>query len=303
VIDAERDSRAGAQPGAEAPSPVIDAHQHFWRVARGDYGWLTPALAPLWRDFMPADLAPTLARHAIQRTILVQAAPTVAETDFLLAIADATPWVAGVVGWLDFAARDAVDAIARLATHPRLVGVRPMVQDIADDDWLLDPAFAPVFRALADHRLVFDALVLPRHLPRVARIVERHPHLAVVIDHAGKPPIRDGIRGLDPWRHDLAVLAGAPNVTCKLSGLVTEAASAWTPDHLSPYVGRVLEAFAPRAIVWGSDWPVVEIGGGYDRWREATLALLAGVAAQDRAAILGGNAARVYLARNAVIRP
>ena len=285
---------------AQAPPPVIDAHQHFWRVARGDYGWLTPALAPLYRDFMPADLAPILARHGVERTILVQAAPTVAETEFLLAIADATPWVAGVVGWVDFAARDAVEMIARLAAHPRLVGVRPMVQDIADDDWLLDPAFAPVFRALAGHRLVFDALVLPRHLPRVARIVERHPQLAVVIDHAAKPPIREGARGLDPWRHDLAALAGAPNVMCKLSGLVTEAASDWTLEALSPYVEHVLDVFSPRAIVWGSDWPVVELGGGYDRWRAATLALLAGVAADDRDAILGGNAARIYLARDAV---
>jgi L-fuconolactonase len=174
-----------------------------------------------------------------------------------------------------------------------------MVQDIADDDWLLDPAFAPVFRALAGHRLVFDALVLPRHLPRLARIVERHPQLAVVIDHAAKPPIRDGARGLDPWRRDLGALAGAPNVMCKLSGLVTEAASDWTPEVLSPYIEHVLDVFTPRAIVWGSDWPVVELGGGYDRWRAATFALLAGVAADDRAAILGGNASRIYLARDA----
>jgi L-fuconolactonase len=190
--------------------------------------------------------------------------------------------------------------IARLAAHPHLVGVRPMVQDLADDDWLLDPAFAPVFRALAGHRLVFDALVLPRHLPRVAHIVERHPQLAVVVDHAAKPPIREGARGLDPWRHDLAALASAPNVMCKLSGLVTEAASDWTREELSPYIEHVLDVFTPRRIVWGSDWPVVELGGGYDRWRAATLALLAGVAADDRAAILGGNAARIYLARDAV---
>jgi L-fuconolactonase len=286
----------------DASVASIDAHQHFWRLARGDYGWLTPALTPIHRDFLPADLAPILARHGIARTILVQAAPTVAETAFLLALARDTPFVAGVVGWVDFAARDAPDVIARLAADPLLVGLRPMVQDIADDDWLADRALAPAFDAMVAHGLVFDALVLPRHLPRLARVVERHPSLAVVVDHAAKPPIRDGARGLEPWRGALATLARAPQVACKLSGLVTEAAPGWDVDALRPFVAQVLEAFSPSRVLWGSDWPVVELAGGYDRWRAATATLVAGLAAPDRAALLGGNAARTYLARSGAPR-
>jgi L-fuconolactonase len=289
-----------AHDGAHAES--IDAHQHFWQPARGDYGWLTPALAPIHRDFMPADLAPLLARHGIARTIAVQAAPTVAETRFLLGLARAAPFVAGVVGWVDLAARDAPDVIDRLAADPLLVGLRPMVQDIADDDWLAAPALAPAFEAMVAHRLVLDALVLPRHLTRLACVVARHPALAVVIDHAAKPPVREGARGLDPWRGALAGLAGAPSVACKLSGLVTEAAPDWEVDTLRPYVAHVLDAFAPARVLWGSDWPVVGLAGGYDRWRAATLALIAHLAAPDRAAILGGNAARIYLSRDCATR-
>jgi L-fuconolactonase len=290
------------RPGDDASAASIDAHQHFWRLARGDDGWLTPALAPIHRDFLPADLAPILARHGIARTILVQAAPTAAETAFLLALARDTPFVAGVVGWVDFAARDAPDVIARLAADPLLVGLRPMVQDIADDDWLADRALAPAFDAMVAHGLVFDALVLPRHLRRLAQVVERHPSLAVVIDHAAKPPVRDGARGLGPWRGAFAALAGAPSVACKLSGLVTEAAPGWDVDALRPFVAQVLDAFSPSRVLWGSDWPVVELAGGYDRWRAATATLVAGLAAPDRAALLGGNAARTYLARGGAPR-
>lgn len=285
-----------------AHAASIDAHQHFWQLARGDYGWLTPALAAIHRDFLPADLAPILARHGIARTILVQAAPTVAETRFLLDLARATPFVAGVVGWVDLGARDAPDVIGHLAADPLLVGLRPMVQDIADDDWLAAPALAPAFDAMVAHRLVFDALVLPRHLPRLARVVERHPALAVVIDHAAKPPIRDAARGLDPWRAALAELARAPGVACKLSGLVTEAAPDWSVAALRPFVAHVLDAFSATRVLWGSDWPVVGLAGGYDRWHAATLALLADVATAERAAILGGNAVRTYLSRERAAR-
>ena len=155
----------------------IDAHHHLWEIARGDYGWLTPDLAPIHRDFTMSDLAPILARHGIQATILVQAAPTEAETRYLLALAARHPVVAGVVGWADFAAADAPDAIARLAADPRLVGLRPMVQDILDDDWLLRPDLVPAFEAMVRHDLVFDALVLPRHLPRLLAVARRHPDL------------------------------------------------------------------------------------------------------------------------------
>ncbi len=272
---------------------MIDAHQHFWSLARGDYGWLTPALGAIHRDFGASDLAPLLVRHGIKRTILVQAAPTLAETEFLLAIASAETMVAGVVGWTDFDAADAPAAIARLAADPLLVGLRPMVQDIADDDWLAQAWLGPAFAALIAHGLVFDALVLPRHLSRLLTVAKRHPDLTIVIDHMAKPPIAEG--RLEPWRTDMAALAAQPNVWCKLSGIVTEAGPGWTPARLAPYVAHVLDVFGPRRLLWGSDWPVATLAASYDDWLAATDSLLSGLSDDERAAVRGGNAGRVYL--------
>lgn len=271
----------------------IDAHQHFWQIARGDYGWLTPDLAPIHRDFGPDDLAPLLSHHGIDATILVQAAPTAGETAWLLAIAERTPFVAGVVGWLDFDAPGALAELDALARNPLLVGVRPMVQDIADDDWLLNPRHQRLFAALAAHGLVFDALVLPRHVPRLLQVATRHPELAFVLDHLAKPPISTG--AILSWQSDIAALARLGNVSCKMSGMVTEAAADWTVAQLGPCFETVLEAFGPARLIWGSDWPVVNLAGGYDRWRLATDTLLTPLPAAARAAILGGNAGRVYL--------
>ena len=276
-----------------ARGAAIDAHQHFWRLDRGDYGWLTPALAPIHRDFGPEDLAPILARHGIARTILVQAAPTLAETRFLLDLARATPFVAGVVGWIDFDAAEAPEAVLRLAQDRRLVGLRPMVQDLADDDWLARPALAPVFEAMIACNLVFDALVLPRHLPRLARVLERHPALRVVVDHGAKPRIAS--RDLGRWPADLAIVAAHPQATCKLSGLVTEAAPRDGLPELRPVIDTLVQRFGPQRLMWGSDWPVVNLAGGYDRWRAIALAGLAQLTPDDRAAVLGGTARRVYL--------
>ncbi|MFD1696158.1 amidohydrolase family protein [Roseibium aestuarii] len=272
--------------------PRIDAHQHFWAVERGDYGWLTPDLAPLYRDFLPADLKPHLNRHEIDGTILVQAAPTVAETRFLLELADRTPSVRGVVGWADFAAPDAPDRIAGLAAHPRLVGLRPMIQDIADDDWMLRPDLDPAFRALVAHDLTFDALTLPRHLDRLLTLLGRYPDLRTVIDHGSKPRIRD--RDFEDWAASMSRLAQETSAFCKLSGLVTEAAEAWTTDDLRPYTDHLLTSFGPGRLIWGSDWPVCTLGASYDRWVETTETLLADLGDADRAAIMGGNALTAY---------
>lgn len=279
----------------ESTIEAIDAHQHFWRLDRGDYGWLTSALQPIHRDFGPADLRPILARHCIQRTILVQAAPTEAETAFLLEIARDTPWVAGVVGWTDFEARDTAARIATLAKEHKLVGLRPMVQDLPDDRWLERPALAAAFEAMIEHDLVFDALVLERHLRSLLRVIERHPRLRVVVDHGAKPRIRAG--AIDPWKSALAPIAAHPHVCCKLSGLVTEAA-ADTPDAaIVPYLDMLLDVFGPQRLIWGSDWPVVNLAGGYDRWIAITNSALAGHGPTDRLAILGANASRTYLSR------
>jgi len=271
----------------------IDAHQHFWRVSRGDYSWMRPDVEVLYRDYSPDHLQPLLALHGIHRTILVQAAPSLAETEFMLQTAETAPFVAGVVGWLDFAAPDAPQTMAGLAANPLIVGLRPMVQDIPDDDWLVRPDLAAAFRGLVGRRLVFDALVLPRHLSRLLVVADRYPDLSIVIDHGAKPFIREGV--LDPWRADIAALADRPNIVCKLSGLVTEARADWTADDLRPYVDHLLRVFGPERLLWGSDWPVVNLAGGYDRWRAATLDLLATLSDAEMDAVLGGNAARIYL--------
>lgn len=301
----------------------IDSHQHYWRIERGDYGWLMPALAPIHRDFAPVDLDPILQRHRIEKTILVQAAPTVEETLYLLKLAaDAhvmrsSTSVAGVVGWVDFTATDAPEVIARLATDPLLrhaaqsdasapvvdaprfdkllVGLRPMVHDIADVDWLMRPDLAPAIEAMIAHDLVFDALVKPPHLPALRGFIERYPRLAVVVDHGAKPEIAKGID--QPWLDDLAAIAAHPHVTCKLSGLITEAAADWKPDAVLPYIARLLQLFGPDRLLWGSDWPVVNLAGGYDVWRALTADALQDLTPAGRAAILGGTAARVYLGR------
>lgn len=273
----------------------IDAHHHVWTLVRGDYGWLTPDLAPIHRDFHLSDLAPHLAAAGIEGTILVQAAPTEAETRFVLDIADDADIVRGVVGWIDFDAPDALARIDALAARQLLVGLRPMVQDIADDDWLLGPQLAPLLAAMAAHGLVFDALVLPRHLPRLAHVVRRHPELQFVLDHFGKPRLATG--NIADWRRDIALLAEQGNVVCKLSGLATEAAMDWQVADLQDAVDHALACFGPHRMLWGSDWPVVNLAGGYEKWLAASETLLADLSAAEKAAVFGGNAARVYLSK------
>lgn len=273
----------------------IDAHQHYWSLSRGDYGWLTPALSPIYRDFGPADLKPLLADHGIGGTIAVQAAPTEAETRFLLDIAEREDSVAGVVGWTDFEAADAPEAIARLSADRTLAGLRPMVHDIADPRWLEGPALSAAFEAMTAHRLVFDALLKPRHLEPMLRVVERHPELSVVIDHGAKPDLASG--DLEQWRHGIAALARHRQVVCKLSGLVTEAAPGWTIATLRPAVEHLLDCFGPQRLLWGSDWPVVTLACDYRCWFETSERLLAGLSATEREAVFGGNAARIYLSR------
>ncbi len=273
----------------------IDAHQHFWSLARGDYGWLTPEMEPIYRDFLPADLRPLLAEAGIDGTILVQAAPTVAETEFMLGLAREEPFIRGVVGWVDFEAPSASDDIARLSRQPALVGLRPMIQDIADDGWMLGEGLVATFDALIDADLTFDALTLPRHLPALRELLARHPNMRTVIDHGSKPLIRDGI--MDGWDQDMAALASETSAFCKLSGLVTEAHADWTVDDLRPYVEHLLDTFGPDRLVWGSDWPVCTLASSYGRWVEVAGELLSGLAEDETSAILGGNAARAYRMR------
>lgn len=275
---------------------IVDAHQHFWRLADREGQWPPAELAAIYRDFGPADLAPLLQATGVAATVLVQSLPSVADTHWMLAQADATPWVRGVVGWVDFKAADAPAQIAALARHPRLKGLRPMLQDLPDDHWIADPACDPAALAMAAHGLVFDALVLPRQLPGLLRFAQRHPDLRLVIDHAAKPLIAAG--EMEPWRADMAALAALPQVHCKLSGLLTEAGERRDAAALQPYAQMLWTLFGPQRLLWGSDWPVLRLAAGYaDWWQMAqTLAGQFTPAPQpaDLQALFGGNAARLY---------
>ncbi|MCY4179111.1 MAG: amidohydrolase family protein [Litoreibacter sp.] len=270
----------------------IDAHQHFWVVERGDYGWLTPDLTALYRDFAPSDLMPLLVDQGIDGTVLVQAAPTVAETHYMLQLADAHDEIKGVVGWVDFEAADGPDVIAELAQHPKLVGLRPMIQDIADDDWMLGAALTPAFQAMVQADLVFDALTLPRHLANLETLLVRHPDLSVVIDHGSKPEIAQN--GFDRWAPAMARLAANTSAKVKLSGLVTEAGAEWTTEDLRPYVDHLLGTFGPARMIWGSDWPVCTQASSYARWCDTTELLLNSLTSDDTAAFMGRNAIDTY---------
>ena len=271
---------------------IIDSHHHLWRLSRGDYGWLTPDLSPLYRDFEPADLAPLMTAGGVAGGIVVQAAESEAETRFLLALADAAPSILGVVGWTDFAATDAPAAVARLARHPKLKGFRPMLQDDPDDDFILRPAALSAVAALQDHGLRFDALVRPRHLPRLVALRERVPDLPIVIDHAAKPDIAAG--GWAPWADDLRRVADDGRTCCKLSGMLTEAAPGAGAEALQRYADLVVDAFGADRVMWGSDWPVVLLAEDYGGWLAMAQALVAGRLHAERAAIFGGTAARFY---------
>lgn len=273
------------------PMVRIDAHQHLWRLAARGEAWPPPALAAIRRDIEPAELAPLLSRHAIDGTIAVQSLAHESDTVYLLDQARRHAFIRGVVGWVDLAAPGAAHRITALAADRKLVGLRPMLPDLPDD-WLDQPALAPAIDAMLEHGLRFDALVKPRLLSALLNFARRHPALPIVIDHAAKPFI--AYRVHEPWRRELARLAELPQVYCKLSGLVTEAGPGWRLAQLQPYVAHVLAVFGTDRVLWGSDWPVVNLDADYGRWLAASETLLEHLDAAARAAIFGANALRFY---------
>jgi L-fuconolactonase len=280
-------------PAISPPPFRIDSHHHVWRIDRGDYGWLTPDQVALYRDFTLADLAPHRDACAIGASVLVQAAATVGETEFLLSVAHASGgFVKGVVGWIDLASPDAIRTLARLARDPLLKSVRPMLQDLPDPAWIVRADVLRNLAALPRLSLRLDALVTPAQLPALVEMLERVRDLPVVLDHGGKPPIAAG--EWEPWASLVAACAKHPRVRCKLSGLITEAGTQWTVETLKPYVDHLFACFGPDRIMWGSDWPVVESAAGYRRWVAATVALLADRTESERAAVWGGTAQRFY---------
>lgn len=276
---------------------IIDAHQHFWQLANPFSTWPTAAEAAIHRDFMPSDFAALVETHAISGTVLVQAAPDMAETDFLLALADRSPLVRGVVGWVDMDARAAPSHIRRYAVHPRFRGIRPMLQSISDPLWMLNAHFDDAYRELITQNLSFDALVTPVHLEALCVLAARYPELSIIVDHGAKPQIAKGMKakeGFAGWAPALERLAGLPNVSCKLSGLLTEAGHDASASLLRPYLDHMLNVFGPERLMWGSDWPVVNLAGGYARWIELCAAWMSDCPADAQRQIWGATAVRLY---------
>lgn len=284
----------------------VDAHHHLWRPLPGPPGrtgpsrrahdWLDgPDLAPIRRDFTVADLSPVAAAAGIDRTVLVQVLPDVAETADFLALAAVEDLVAGVVGWVDLTDDGIGDTLTALRAGPggdRLVGVRHLVQGEADPAWLAGPDVRRGLRAVAEAGLVYDLLTRVHQLPAAIDTVRALPEATFVLDHLSKPPIASGY--LEPWESLVRGLAAEPNVTCKLSGMVTEAAAGWTAADLRPYADVVLDAFGPSRVMFGSDWPVCLLAASYDEVVVTAEELISGLTATERDDVFGGTAARVY---------
>ncbi len=271
---------------------LIDAHQHFWRIGQNDLAWPTADLAAIHRDFEPPELARIGAPHDLAGTVVVQSQPSDRDNDWLLALAADEPLVLGVVGWVELTAPDAPERIFGLARHPKLKGLRPMLQDLADDAWIADPRLEPAIDAMVAHGLSLDALVFPRHLPHLLTLARRRPDLAIVIDHGAKPSI--GAGDFAAWSEALAPQAALPNVHGKLSGLLTQATPGQSPETLAPYVARLVALFGPKRLMWGSDWPVLNLAGEYGQWLDLARRLSGLTADADLAALFGETARRFY---------
>jgi L-fuconolactonase len=274
------------------PPEIIDAHQHFWQIGQHGHSWPGPELPAIHRHFLPADLQPDRERAGLHGTVLIQSQPNERDTDWLLDLAAATPLILGVVGWVDLASREAPGRIAALARRPKLRGLRPMLQDLPRDDWILDSALDPALEAMIEAGLRFDALIRPRHLPILRQFALRWPDLPIVIDHGAKPPVASG--QLEPWRADLAAVAERPNVCCKLSGLATEAAPASGPAALRPFAQAILDVFGAERLMWGSDWPVLNLAADYMEWFTQCRSLLAPAGTAARDMVFCGSARRFY---------
>jgi L-fucono-1,5-lactonase len=276
---------------------IVDAHQHLWDPARRDYAWMTGPVAPLRRRYGLPELRAAVGPHGVAATVLVQADTSEAETAELLALAESSEGlIAAVVGWTDLTAPDVADRIAALRELPgggRLAGVRHLVQDEPDPDWLVRDDVLRGLRALAAAGLRYDLLLRPPHVPAAVRVAELVPELALVVDHGAKPEIAAG--AWEPWSSRLADLAAHERVHCKLSGLVTEADwSAWSADDIARYADRLLELFGPARLMFGSDWPVCTLAASYGEVLELARAATAQLNEGERADVLAGTARRFY---------
>jgi L-fuconolactonase len=271
----------------------IDSHQHFWRYSAAEYEWIDDSMSVLRRDFLPSDARREMDLAGIDACVAVQARQTLAETRWLLELADSATFIAAVVGWVDLQADDAEAQLARFATHARLVGVRHIAQSEPDPRFLLRPAFCRGIALLEERHLTYDILIYPRHLPAAIELVSRFPRQRFVLDHLAKPEVRTG--EIREWERHIRELAEARNVWCKVSGLVTEADwTRWTASDVRPYLDVAFDCFGAERLLAGSDWPVCTVAAGYGRTMSLLTDYLEHRPSSERDAVLGGNAARFW---------
>jgi L-fuconolactonase len=274
-------------------SKRLDSHQHFWRYDPRHFGWVSADMAAIRRDFLPGDLRPLLDSTGFEGTVAVQARQSTEETRWLLDLAREHGWIEGVVGWVDLRSPDLPAQLEEFTRDAKLVGVRHVVHDEPDDAFMLRPDFMRGIGALAEWGLTYDLLLFPRHLPVAAKLVDAFPEQVFVLDHLAKPHIATG--ELESWARDLRELARRPCVTCKLSGMVTEANwSGWRTEDFVPYLDVALEAFGAERVMIGSDWPVCTVAGTYGDVAAIVTEYVARLSADEQAAVCGGNCARIY---------
>jgi L-fuconolactonase len=271
----------------------IDSHQHFWRYAPAEYGWISDRMRVLRQDYLPEDLKPLLEEIGFGGAIAVQARQSLAETEWLLSLVTDHEFIKGVVGWVDLRAEDVGDQLSGLPAREALVGVRHVVHDEKDDNFMLSREFRRGIGQLSELGLAYDLLLFPRHLPVARKLVSEFTDQSFVLDHIAKPAIERGV--LEPWSTDLKVLARYPNVFCKLSGLVTEASwENWRPDDFKVYLDVIVEAFGVERLMIGSDWPVCKVSGDYVSTMRLVMGYFEGYSETEREAVFGGNCARFY---------
>lgn len=241
---------------------IIDAHQHFWKLERGDYSWLTEDMGILYQNYLPEDLEPILKKESVAGTVLVQAAPTLDETMYLLSLYEKYPWIYGVVGWLDLSSTDFPEQLDSLTKFDGVVGFRPMLQDIEQHDWILQDQVIENLKLLIKYDLPLDLLINKNHIPYILTLLKALPELRAVVDHLAKPNVSNK-KEFQKWKEDMEELAKFSNVSCKLSGLMTQVEGSWEIDDFNPYIHHVVSTFGQKRVMFGSDWPVSLLGGTY----------------------------------------
>ncbi len=272
---------------------IIDAHHHLWKFNTVDYGWMDDSMKVLKRDYLPAELAGEIQQAGIEGTIVVQARQTIEETLWLLTMAEENPFIKGVVGWVDLRSEKLTDQLEQVGNHPKLVGIRHVIHDEADDDFMLRSAFLQGIEKLQDYNLTYDLLLFPKHLGRAIEMVSMFPDLRFVLDHLSKPSIKSGI--LHPWKDDIELLATLPNVWCKISGMVTEAnLESWKISDIEPYMKVVCDTFGSDRLLLGSDWPVCKLAGEYGQVMGIPLAYFEKLNSHEKKRIFSQNAIECY---------